>query len=265
MMGFFVLAKCYYEGMHFIHSHKVLSIVILVLVLIVGVVVIEFLIIKYNGRPVAVPEIPRGSQSVGTGKSLKYIILGDSTGVGQGGDYAKGIAVETAGFLAGKGYTVQYQNFAVSGARTADVLNKQVAQATVLKPDVVLIAMGANDVTHLTRLGIVQQDARKILDILKAANPAVKIVLTGSPEMGSVPRFPQPVKYLAKVQTNRINAVLDQVAKERGAIRAHIAEETGPTFMKHPELFAQDKFHPRNEGYAVWFPVLNRALAKSLE
>jgi hypothetical protein len=34
------------------------------------------------------------------GETLRYLVLGDSTAVGQGGDYEQGIAVEAARYLA---------------------------------------------------------------------------------------------------------------------------------------------------------------------
>ena len=71
--------------------------------------------------------------------------------------------------------------------------------------------------------------------------------------------IPCSTRWLAKLRTKSINTVFDQVAHDKGALRAPIAEETGPNFTKHPELFASDKFHPLDAGYAVWFPVLNHS------
>lgn len=249
----------YYSDMYFT-AHKLLILVFSLGLLCILVVVFNILAIKLGGTPVAVPDIPRQPQAIGQGGMLTYAVLGDSTAVGQGGQYDKGIAVETAHFLANKGYRVRMHNFAVSGSRVADVLHKQATPAADIRPDVVLLAVGANDVTHLSRLSDVRRDMLQIIHKLQAANPTVKIIMTGSPEMGSVPRFVQPTKWLAKVRTKSINNVFDQIAREKGALRAPIAETTGPIFMKHPELFASDKFHPLDAGYAVWLPVLNHSL-----
>ena len=235
-----------------------------ILVLIVAVVVGNILIIKNNGTPVAVPTIPREVQTVGEGKQLNYLILGDSTGVGQGGNYDKGIATLTAQHIASRGYKVQYQNFAISGARVNDVLTKQLDDALVTRPDIVLLPIGANDVTHLTKLSKVETDMRAVVAKLKSANPDVKIIITGSPQMGSVPRFPQPIKTIAKWRTAQINKVFGRVAADPNVTFAHIADETGKTFLEHPEYFAADKFHPLDEGYAVWVPILNAAIDKAL-
>lgn len=250
--------------MEYIRNHKVATVAVFLILLIVGVGVINFLLIKYGGSPVAVPTIPREPQIIGEGKPLSYAVLGDSTAVGQGGDYTKGITVSTAGFIAEKGYRVTYQNFAISGARAADVRTTQTAKATAVNPDVVLIAVGANDVTHLTRITSVLRDIRATIDALQSTNSDIRIFLTGSPEMGSVPRFPQPTKQLAKLQTARINQSIQKLAQEKGAIFVPIAEKTGPYFAKHPELFAADRFHPQTVGYDMWLPVLKEAIDQTI-
>ncbi|MEO7945060.1 MAG: SGNH/GDSL hydrolase family protein [Candidatus Saccharimonadales bacterium] len=229
----------------------------------IAFVLVEFLFIKLGGTPVPAPTISRELTTFGSsGTQLTYIVMGDSTGVGQGGDYEKGIALSTSRELA-KTHIVRFQNFAISGARTADVRQKQLAQAVALKPDVVLIAVGANDVTHLTSLKGIHLSLNEIIDALRAANPDVKIILTGSPQMGSVPRFPEPVASIARARTKSVNAVFEMVATEKQVTFAHIADKTGPIFDAHPELFAADKFHPTTTGYGVWIPVLNTAIASS--
>jgi acyl-CoA thioesterase-1 len=249
-----------------VQSHKILSGFIIFLTVLLLFSLTEFLIIKYSGTPVPVPVIPREVTKFGNGGTtqLTYVVMGDSTGVGQGGNYKQGIALSTTKKLA-ETYTIQFQNVAISGARMVDVQQKQLPRVVTLKPDVVLIAAGANDVTHLTSLGSIKSALIKTIDGLRAANPNVKIVLTGSPQMGSVPRFPEPVASIARARTKTVNAMFEKVATEKQVTFAHIARETGPTFDAHPELFAADKFHPTTAGYQVWIPVLNGALTGALQ
>lgn len=245
--------------MQFYQSHKVTAIILAFTLVLILFVAVEFLFIKFNGQNVPVPNIPREKQTIGSGKNINYVVLGDSTAVGQGGEYSKGIATKTAEFLA-KDRQVNLQNFAVSGARTSDVLAKQVDEAAKLNPDIALISIGANDVTHLTSIQSVESDMKKIIKKLRIVNPALKIVITGSPQMGAVPRFPQPVRYIAKLRVSTINKMFIKLASEEKVTFAPLAEKTGPIFAKNPRLFAKDKFHPNNEGYAVWVPVLTDAL-----
>lgn len=244
-------------------NHPVLLSVAVIVLVIAGVAVFNFLYIKYSGKPVAIPDIPREVEMFGSGEPLMYVVLGDSTAVGQGGDYEVGIARSTAAFMA-KNRQVKLQNLAVSGATAADVLKNQVDAAAKLKPGVALLAVGANNVTHLTSTSDIKRDMASIIDTLRAANPSVKIILTGSPEMGSVPRFAQPLRYYAGVRTAQVNKVMQGIAAEKSVTLAPIAAETGPIFSQRPELFAQDLFHPNNEGYGVWIPVLHKAIRNML-
>jgi lysophospholipase L1-like esterase len=115
-----------------------------------------------------------------SGLNLTYVVLGDSTAAGIGGTYASGIAVSTARHLA-QHNTITMTNLAVSGARMSDVRRHQLPMAEALRPDVVLLSAGANDVTHLSAIRSMRADLRVIVGALRAANPDVRIVITGSP------------------------------------------------------------------------------------
>ncbi len=200
----------------------------------------------------------------GPGKPLVYVVMGDSTAAGRGGYYAQGIAMQTARHLAQRG-PVTLINLAVSGAKIRDVEQDQLPAALRLKPDIVLLAVGANDVTHFTPSRKITSGLSRILTQLAAARPGVWIVLTGSPDVGSARRFAQPLRWLAAVETGRVNRIMQGVQEEAAGrnasvVWAPIAQDTGPLFRRDPGLFAPDRFHPNDRGYAVWVPILNAAL-----
>jgi len=198
-----------------------------------------------------------------TGRELTYLVMGDSTAAGQGADYESGIAVGTARELS-KSHRVVMTNLGLSGAKMSEVLSDQLASAERLRPDLVLISAAANDVTHLTSVGSVRRSLDTILRRLKAANPSVSIVVTGSPAMGTAPRIPRLLRSLAGRRTIQTNEKIRSLASEMGVTFAPIAEETGPLFQRDKTLFAEDRFHPNARGYATWIPILNRAIADAL-
>lgn len=249
--------------MNFVTNHKIISVIILISIFFVLVVTLNILSVIYNGSKVAVPDIPRVETTLGVGEKLNYLVLGDSTSVSQGGDYQQGYVVSTATELAKK-YQVTYKNVGVSGAVTSDVLNDQMPKVGDFKPDLVLIAIGSNDVTHLTSLESIKSDMQKTIDELKSINPEVKIVLTGSADMGTIIRFAWPLRQIAGIQTRRVNKVIVKLAQTNSVTFAYIARDTGPVFKDHHEYFAQDNFHPNNEGYAVWTSVLISAIDRTL-
>ncbi len=222
-------------------------------------VAIEAAFIAWNGRPVPAPTIPR-EQALGAGPPLSYVVMGDSTAVGQGAPYEQGIARQSAEFLA-ETHRVQLTNTGVSGARLADVARTQLKQANAAKPDIVLLSVGANDAVHLTSGPSAEQSLQAIVASLRAANPHVKIVVTGCPAMGSIARFPWPAKQILGLRTRQMNAVFDRAVRRDQLIPAPIATRTGAAFLADKTLFARDNFHPNARGYALWTPVIAEALA----
>ncbi|HEX6097583.1 MAG TPA: SGNH/GDSL hydrolase family protein [Thermoanaerobaculia bacterium] len=197
-------------------------------------------------------------------QTLIYAVMGDSTAAGVGGTYDLGIAVSTAKELEQR-HTVTMTNVAVSGARMSDVRRLQLPLIEPLRPDLVLLSAGANDVTHLTSIALMRADLRAIVTALTAANPGVKIVITGSPDMGSPPRIPWLLRGIASRRTKQVNRMFRAEAARYRLTFAPIAEVTGPLFRKDRSLFAEDRFHPNDRGYATWIPVLNEALAAAMQ
>ena len=72
-----------------------------------------------------------------------------------------------------------------------------------LKPDIVLLAVGANDATHFTPGYGIEAGLTTVLRSLAAARPGVRVVLTGSPAVGTVRRFAQPLRWVAGLETDR--------------------------------------------------------------
>lgn len=246
-----------------ISLHKFFLTIGLLLAFSTLILIIELIFIKFNGTSVPVPDIPRQAETYGTGREITYVVMGDSTTVSQGGDYDKGIARATARHLAKQG-EVTLHNLGVSGARAADVRKNQLPKALELNPDVVLIAATANDVTHLTPIKAIKEDLETIIRQIKENNPEAVIILTGSAQMGSVPRFPEPIKSFARYRTAQINDMVSRLSQKEQVIFAPIAEQTGPIFNDNPSLFAKDKFHPNTQGYQLWIDVINNALPDNL-
>lgn len=196
-------------------------------------------------------------------KTLKYVILGDSTSAGQGASYEDGIAIGTAKHL-GKSYKVSMLNLSVSGARLQDILKEQIPLAVKQKPDTILISAGANDVTHATSLKQLEKDLKTMINQLIESNDKVKIIITASPDMGAPPSIPQPLRYVAGLQTERVNAVFYKLINKKNVTMAPIAEKTGQLFRKDHTLFSIDRFHPNKEGYSLFIKVINESLDQAL-
>jgi len=195
--------------------------------------------------------------------AITYVILGDSTAAGVGADYQQGIAIQTTAELS-KTHKVTMTNLGVSGARIHDVLVEQLPRAESLHPDLVLLAVAPNDVTHLTRISSMKRDLLAIVHRLRAANRDVVIVVTGSADMSTPPRIPRLLRGIAGARSRAVNRMFVSVANDEHLTFAPIAAKTGPLFKKDPSLFGPDRFHPNERGYAVWTAVINKAIAAAI-
>ncbi len=223
--------------------------------------VIEVMIVKQTSGSAKKFENPSRTPRIfeNKGKKLTYLVMGDSTSAGQGAEYEKGIAVLTAQHLA-KTYRVTMINTSISGAVTKELLTDQISILKEIKPDVVLLSIGANDVTHTTNVKSLEKDLSEVIDRLIAHNCDVKIILTGSPDMGAIEKFLFPLSWIVGLRTNIVNSVFNNIVFKYTATLAPIAEKTGPLFRADRSLFAADGYHPNERGYAIWIPVLTDAI-----
>ncbi len=228
------------------------------------VVAVEVWLAARNLPPAYVNPAPELQRFGTNGTKLKYLVLGDSTAAGAGAAYRDGIAVGSAQRLA-KNYRVELVNAAVSGAKAVDIETTQLGRLAEFKPDLVLIAVGANDVTRLSSPQMVKARLQSLCERLVEANRNIKIVITGAPDMGSIPRFAQPLRALAGLRTKQINQLLYPWITRAGFTLAPIARDTGPAFREDPSLFCDDRFHPNGRGYALWLKTINPALDHALE
>lgn len=198
--------------------------------------------------------------------ALSLVVLGDSTSAGIGVEnaseayptlLARRLAQETD-------RAVELTVLGTSGARVQDVSREQAPDAVRLDPDVVLIAIGANDVTHLTPLDEVRTEMARVLGVLDDTDATV--VVAGAPDM-RVHAWHQPLRWLAYFRGKQVTEAIEDVARDRGVAVVELAEKTGHFFANEPARhFSRDGFHPSAVGYKRWanaiFPVLLRAAAE---
>lgn len=244
-------------------KHRIIWIVVSVVVALLLLALVEILVIKYSGHSIPHAYAPRNISLSGQGPELRYVVMGDSTSVGEGTEYASSFAAASVEHLS-RTYHVRAANVGVSGAVATDVANTQLTKAAAYKPDLVLLAVGANDARTFVSGRTIQTALQRIIDGLKKANPRVQIIVTGSPAMDVVPRFPWPSNKLMGLRTRQVNSAFAPLIQKDNLTFAPVAAKTGAAFKADPTLFAADKFHPNARGYALWKPVINDALDQAL-
>lgn len=184
----------------------------------------------------------------GPGPALRMVWLGDSTAAGLGASAAdRAIPQRVAAAL---GRPVELTSLAVSGARVVDVIDEQLPAVASLRPDVVLVSVGANDTVHLTSRDAFRDRYEALVD---AVPDGAELVLLGVPDMGAPPRLAQPLRAIAGLRGRQLDGVVRSVARKADAIYVDIAGETGPTMRSDTgRYFAADRYHPSDDGYELW-------------
>jgi lysophospholipase L1-like esterase len=190
------------------------------------------------------------------GPAIKVALLGDSSAAGYGVERI----VETPGaFLAsglavGADRRVHLRTFAKVGAQSSDLAG-QIDQALPGDPDLAVILIGANDVTHRMRPSA---SMRYLAESVRRLVEADTVVLVGTcPDLGSVKPIPPPLKQVARSMSRRLAAAQAIVVVEEGGVAVSLASILGADFAAAPAvLFGPDQFHPSAEGYRAMAGVL---------
>lgn len=217
---------------------------------------------KTIGGPLDDP-VPNATGWYGRGRpgpALTVALLGDSSAAGYGVDRVE----ETPGALLASGVAEQGDRrvylgtFCVVGAQSVD-LRAQVDRALLIEPDVAMILIGANDVTHVT---LPAESVRHLSEGVKRLRAAGIAVVVGTcPDLGTIQPLAPPLKQVARAWSRRLAAAQTIAVLKEGGRTISLGSILGPEFAAAPALlFGPDQFHPSAEGYRA----LSRLLLPSV-
>ncbi len=185
------------------------------------------------------------------GDPITLVMLGDSTAAGYGVRRPR----ETPGALLATGISrrlrrpVDLRRLAVVGA-TSDRLWHQVEAALELRPDLAVILIGANDVTHRAS---VDASVRHLVRAVRALRAAGAQVVVGTcPDLGTVRPIRPPLRWLARRWSRQLAAAQTVAVVEAGGWTVSLGDLLGPKFDAEPHrMFGWDRYHPSADGYAT--------------
>lgn len=212
---------------------------------------------KLIGNADGIPPDATGWYGYGRpGPALKMVLLGDSSAAGYGVESVQHTpgAHLASGLAEGAERRVYLRSAAFVGAQSRD-LDRQIDTVLSVEPDVAVIMIGTNDVTHARRPS---ESVRLLADGVRRLQEAgVEVVVGTCPDLGTVEPIAPPLKQVARLWSRRLAAAQTIAVVEAGGRTVSLGSILGPEFEATPAvLFGPDKFHPSEEGYASMASVL---------
>jgi len=185
------------------------------------------------------------------GQRIELLMVGDSIAAGLGSTVPKG----TLGARLAKGLAkrtqraVRLTTIAVVGAETWMINEQQLPRLLPsYKPDVAVIVVGGNDVTHRIPIAESVSELHEAIEYLRGLG--AHVVVGTCPDLGALRPLPQPLRSLGGRASRQLAAAQAEAALDAGAYVVNLADVVGPFFVTNPdEMFSVDKFHPSEMGY----------------
>lgn len=201
------------------------------------------------------------------GRPVELLLLGDSLAAGLGAQTRK----QTLGGRLSKGLAsvierpVRLTTAAAVGSESSDLPAQCDALPEGYRPEVAVIVVGGNDVTHRVPASVSAQHLHEAIVRLRALG--AEVVVGTCPDLGALRPVPQPLRRLASSMSRRLAEVQAETAELAGAEPVDLRRAVGPMFFDEPEeMFSMDRFHPSALGYRrtaeALLPAVHRAVLR---
>lgn len=184
------------------------------------------------------------------GEPVELLLLGDSLAAGLGAQRRK----ETLGGRLAKGLArslhrpVRLRTAAVVGSESPDLAGQLAALPPDYRPEVAVIVVGGNDVTHRIPVEVSVLHLDDALNRLRERG--AEVVVGTCPDLGALRPVPQPLRSIIARMSRRLADAQADTARAAGAAPVDLRRSVGPMFFDEPEeMFSLDRFHPSALGY----------------
>jgi len=212
--------------------------------------------VKFN--IVKLPE-PKQNQSghCGVGPTLKVMLLGDSSAAGVGVSEAQHALLGQLLYRLSDKYSVNYQMMAKSGKTTVELIG-DIEQVDAENIDVVITALGVNDVTNQVPVKLWEKQQRQLIELIQQKFSPDKIIMSGLPPVGDFPALPWPLSAYMGLYADVLNETLQTITAQFENVLFH-------SLRNYPAEAqpAIDGFHPGAKVYELWAQNLSDEIKRS--
>jgi len=181
-----------------------------------------------------------------------FVAIGDSAAEGIGASVASrtysGVVREYLSMIYPR---VSYHNLGRRRSTTQEVILEQLEKAIVMKPDLITVSVGANDIRTGSMLFRFEKRLSYLLKRLKEETNAV-IVINTLPDFSYTPSVPRPAKLISRLVIRRFNRSIRKVSIRADVVLVDLYHQSKVYVKGYPEMIATDNFHPSDFGYAIW-------------
>ena len=198
------------------------------------------------------------------GRTVRCLVLGDSAAVGYGMTEADATPPGLIGLSLSHllDAPVHIHSEAVVGARSSD-LREQVNRGLTFEPDVAVVIVGTNDITH--RVPSQLSSRRLGVAVRRLVDAGCDVVVGTVPDLGTVRPIPQPLRTYARWQGRRLARAQTIAVVSAGGRAVSLGDLLGPVFSAKADImFGSDRFHPSATGYANIVGVLVPSIAAEI-
>lgn len=185
-------------------------------------------------------------------KKFVYVAIGDSTVEGIGASHhSKSFPALVFEKIKQDKKEASYHNLGKGGAKVGDVIAHQLPTLLELKPDLVTISVGGNDLHKRTKLKHFERDFAYLIKTLKEKTDA-EIIISNIPDVSLLPSLSAFVRFFSKFMARRLNRVINKHANKFSCILIDLYKGSKEHSKKYTDLISNDGFHPSDKGYALW-------------
>ena len=188
--------------------------------------------------------------------AIRYVALGDS--------YTIGTSVAESQLVALVPRLELVANLGVNGFTSGDVIEAELPRIPSLRPDVVTLLIGVNDVVQGVPVATYRRNVGRILDGLVQQAGANRVVVVTTPDYTVTTAgadYGDPATQSAGIRRN--NAINTELAAARGIAVVDIYDVSVRAATDRT-LVASDGLHPSGAQYALWVRRIAPAMIELL-